>query len=70
MSYALREVAKLGGVIGGVVGSVIVLIIAEWQWVDWFGDHDALETLLFVALVGGGAFAGSWLLPRISARRH
>lgn len=67
MAYALAVMAVLGGVIGGVLGFVIVLIIAEWQFVDWFGHHDAAEGLLMVVLIGGGAFVGSRLVPRISS---
>jgi hypothetical protein len=62
--------AVLGGVIGGVLGVLIVLVIAEWHWVDWFGHLEALETFLWVALVGGGAFVGSRLVPRISSRSN
>jgi hypothetical protein len=58
----------LGGVIGGVLGFIIVLVIAEWLFVNWFGHHDLLEGLLFAVLVGGGAFVGSRLLPRMTGR--
>jgi hypothetical protein len=70
MAYPFVVVAVLGGVIGGVLGFVIVMVIAEWQFVDWFGRHDALEGLLLAVLVGGGAFAGSRMMPRISGRTH
>jgi len=60
--------AVLGGVIGGVIGFIVVLVIAEWLWVDWFGHHDLLENLLFAVIVGGCAFVGSRLLPRMSRR--
>jgi H+/Cl- antiporter ClcA len=60
----------LGGVIGGLLGFIIVLVIAEWQWVDWFGHHDALEGVLMVLFVGGGAFVGSRLMPPIRGRGH
>ena len=56
--------AVLGGFIGAVVGFVILMVIAEWSWVDWFSRHDLLEGLLAGVLVGGGAFLGSRLLPR------
>jgi predicted CDP-diglyceride synthetase/phosphatidate cytidylyltransferase len=59
----------LGGVLGGFIGFVVVIVIAEWFWVDWFSDHDALEGLLLAVLVGGGAFIGSRLLPRVR-RQH
>ena len=58
----------LGGVIGGVVGFVVLMVIAEWFWVDWFSRHDFLEGLLAAVLVGGGAFVGSRLLPRARHR--
>jgi hypothetical protein len=55
-------VSVKGGVVGGVLGLIVQLVIAEWIWVDWFGHHGFLEGVLIVALVGGGAFLGSWLL--------
>jgi hypothetical protein len=61
-------VAVLGGFVMGVVGFLVVLVIAEWLWVDWFADHDLAEGLLFAVFVGGGAFVGSRLLPRIAGR--
>jgi len=70
IAYGSVVVAVLGGVIGGVLGFVIVMVIAEWQFVDWFGRHDALEGVLLAVLVGGGAFAGSRVMPRISRRAH
>jgi len=60
--------AVLGGVIGGVLGFIIVLVIAEWLFVNWFGHHDFLEGLLIAVLVGGGAFVGSRLMPRMTGR--
>jgi len=51
-------------VIGGVLGAIIVTVIAEWIFVDWFGHHGALEGVLIVALVAGGAFLGSWLMRK------
>lgn len=60
--------AVLGGVIGGLLGFIIVLVIAEWLFVSWFGHHDLLEGLLIAVLVGGGAFVGSRLMPRVTGR--
>jgi hypothetical protein len=57
-------VSVRGGVIGGVLGAIIVTVIAEWIFVDWFGHHGALEGVLIVALVAGGAFLGSWLMRK------
>jgi hypothetical protein len=61
--------AKLGGFIGALLGFILVMVIAEWQWVDWFGHHDWLEGVLLAVLVGGGAFVGSRLGPRIISGR-
>jgi hypothetical protein len=58
-----------GGCIGALLGFVVVMVVAEWLYVNWFGSHDLLEGLLGAVLVGGGAFLGSRLLPRF-ARRH
>ena len=33
-------VAVLGGFVVAVVGFIIVMVIAEWLWVDWFSHHD------------------------------
>jgi hypothetical protein len=62
--------ARLGGCIGALLGTIVVLVVAEWIWVDWFGHHGLLEGLLVVVLVAGGAFAGSRLLPRAVERGH
>jgi hypothetical protein len=59
-----------GGIVGGVLGFIILLVIAEWLFVDWFGRHDPAEGLLIAVLVGGGAFVGTILLPRIANRGH
>jgi hypothetical protein len=65
--YAV-SVTVLGGVVGGVLGFIVLLVIAEWLYVDWFAHHDFLEGLLIAVLVGGGAFAGSRLMPRVGSR--
>jgi hypothetical protein len=39
----LGSVSVKGGVVGGVLGFIVLIIIAEWIFVDWFGHHDALE---------------------------
>jgi hypothetical protein len=62
--------AVFGGVVGGVIGFILVMVIAEWIWVDWFGRHDAFEGVLLAVLVGGGAFVGSRLMPRLGGRHH
>jgi hypothetical protein len=61
-------VSVRGGIFGGVLGFIVLIVIAEWWFVDWFGHHDALEGLLVVVLVGGGAFLGSWLMGRAGDR--
>jgi hypothetical protein len=61
-------VSVRGGIIGGVLGFIVLLVIAEWLWVDWFGHHDAFEGVLIVALVAGGAFLGAWLTGRRAVR--
>ena len=58
----------LGGVVGGVLGFIVLVVIAEWLYVDWFARHDILEGPLIAVLVGGGAFIGSRLVPRIGSR--
>jgi len=57
-------VAFLGGVVGGVLGFIVVMVIAEWFFVNWFSHHDLLEGLMLAVLVGGGAFIGSRIGPR------
>ena len=59
---------KFGGVVGGVVGFLIVIVIAEWLWVDWFGTHGFLEGVLGVVCIVGGVIVGRTLIPRLRPR--
>jgi hypothetical protein len=52
-----------------VIGFIVLLIMAEWFWVDSFTRHDLLEGLLIAVLVGGGVFVGTRLLPHARRRR-
>jgi hypothetical protein len=59
----------LGGVVGGLLGFTILMIVAEWLYVDWFSHHDLLEGVLGGVLIGLGAFAGTRLVRRLSSLR-
>jgi hypothetical protein len=61
-------VAVFGGCVGALLGFIVLLVIAEWLFVNWFGNHDLLEGLLAAAVVGGGAFVGSRLVSRVPGR--
>jgi hypothetical protein len=67
IAYALA-VAAFGGCIGALLGFIVLLVFAEWLFVNWFGNHDLLEGLLGAVLVGGGAFVGSRLILRAAGR--